>query len=105
MTWRRLDLLLAALPADAATNQARYGDAVAWSTSDHLLAAVADRVEYLTYVTRQHRSKTRLQLPKPIPRPGRRDEGRIGAGKGMSIEQLRAKLARPRQPKGGDSVR
>lgn len=77
LTWRRLGVLVQQLPADSATVRARIGPSAAWTTSEHLLALIADRLGIANW---QRQGKRTSKRPQPLPRPGQ-DNGRhrIGA--------------------------
>lgn len=68
-TPRRMHRLVQALPAGAFPGM---DVPMAWSTEAHLLAAVIDAVEMLTWVQVSKASRTRPKKPKPFPRPGTR---------------------------------
>ncbi len=68
---RRLKVLLDRLPTYARPS----ADPMAqWSTEAHLLAAVFDSLQALTYVTvKAANPKNNPPKPKPLPRPGSRN--------------------------------
>jgi hypothetical protein len=81
LTWRRLAVLVAALPPESATKAAAR-DALSpaqlaalptrsghgpWSHTELLLAAIVDRLSMLLW---QNGGKASAPRPEPIPRPG-----------------------------------
>lgn len=68
LSWRRLGVLLRQLPADAALWRSMHGDAATWQATDHLLAALIDRVGLLLW----QGGGGKGSKPKPVPRPGER---------------------------------
>ena len=69
LTWRRLRVLIAGLPPEAATVRALLGDAAHWGVSDYLLALIADLLNVGNW---QRGNPRKTSKPKPIPRPGAR---------------------------------
>lgn len=87
MTWRRLEVLVDALPGESALKtairdaipddelaaMAKRRDAEAghgpWARSDLLLAAIKDSVDWLVYVTAKANGGSPKE-PEPYPRPG-----------------------------------
>lgn len=92
-------MLVRSLPRDSALIQAAAGDAVRWSTTDHLIASLIDAVRWQTHAAQQAQSRRRLRRPDPIRRPGDPKPTTLGAGKGMTPAELTAQLARPRREK------
>lgn len=70
LTWRRLRVLLAALPVEAATLQAEHGPAVQWTTAEHLLAHVVDLLAAANWQRSSAGRKPLPARPEPLPRPG-----------------------------------
>lgn len=64
--------MLTTLPRTSATVRATLGDAAEWSTTDHLLALVAD----LLAAANWQRGGGKGKRPKPIERPGVKVPGR-----------------------------
>lgn len=99
LSWRKLAMLLAHLPADSACARL-VNDGDPWDTSQHLLAMIADGVHEVAWVTAQANSREKVARPEPIPRPGRKG----GRGhqpdhktkrKHASIEDLRRFFGQP----------
>jgi hypothetical protein len=104
LTYRRLGVLLAHLPLEAATQTLRlaelsdedYAELASpghrhgpWSHTDLLLAAVADAIERLTFV-QLSRAGTKPKQPQPIPRPGVRSNVRpINPAARAYLERIR----------------
>jgi hypothetical protein len=103
LTYRRLRVLIDGLPAesrlkteirdgltqeqwDTLPDPQGYGE---WSRTDHLLAAVHDRIGMLDHTLALVNSKpgTNLPLPRPYPRPG------VGPVRGAAAEVDRARKA------------
>lgn len=74
--------------------QGIVGDSVRWGPTEHLIASAIDAITLQTHALLQSRSKRRLRRPELMERPT--DPKPIGAGSGMTPEDLSAKLARPR---------
>lgn len=67
-----------------------------WDVADYLLADQADSLRFLVWAKTKDGQKNRRK-PKPITRPGQKDaNGRISDVQAMSIEEMRAFLARRR---------
>lgn len=96
LPYRRLRVLLAHLPREAAYVQAVLGESASWGQTEHLLATVADVLVRLNHNFVQSRSTTRIPDPKPFPRPGQApvDDGkrRLG-GEPMSIRDFERRKA------------
>ena len=76
--WRDLHVILLSLPPDSALAVSLDGqDAVTWSTTNQLLAACADALNYLQWTKTEASQKSGAQPPKPIPRPGVVDENKL----------------------------
>ncbi len=85
LTWRRLQVLIDALPPESATKTAVRDSTPAdvvealashtpdghgpWSHTDLLLAVVADQLAWLTYAV-YHSRGGKPKKPEPYPRPG-----------------------------------
>lgn len=83
LTWRRLRVLVDALPPESATKaevmeslppemwagreQTEWGP---WSRTDHLLAQLSDQLAQLRWVTVAAHSTRAPDQPEPMPRPG-----------------------------------
>lgn len=100
LTWRRLRVLVAYLPADSALARSMAGEDAGWSLETHLLAALHDRLAEANWQRGNTGAKTPTRRPTPIPRPGHRPE-RIG-GTRRNPQEVAAVLARL-QPSGGEA--
>lgn len=79
LTFRRLEVLIAHLPADAATVAilAPHVDTSVepeherlWTTTQHLLATVVDQLSWLGWMQAAANSKQAPPKPEPMKRPG-----------------------------------
>jgi hypothetical protein len=70
LSWRRLDVLLAALPLDSATVQARYGETISWTANEHLLAGTLDALNQIIWQLGGGKGSR----PKRLTRPGQRPQ-------------------------------
>lgn len=79
MTMRRLWVLVSRLPPDSNSQAIMSGrpgegpERAEWSTTNHLLAAIHDQLQYANYLTGAVNSgnkKNPVPEPKPLPRPG-----------------------------------
>jgi hypothetical protein len=69
---------------------------MAWDTTDYLLATIADAQRWLVWSKTKDAARKRNQ-PKPIPRPGEeKDNGRVSDVRPMTVDQMKAFLARRR---------
>jgi hypothetical protein len=66
MSMRRFWVLWDRLPP---STRVKPGVENCWSQEAYLLAAIADGITHLDYVTRQVYSKKKLDMPKPLDRP------------------------------------
>jgi len=76
LTWHRLGVLLASLPAESATYRALHPEAK-WSDSEHLLAALLDATHLSIW---QRGGNPKAPQPTLTPRPGASpapDDGRV----------------------------
>jgi hypothetical protein len=112
LTWRRLAVLVAALPPESATKTAvrealspaqratlpqRQGHGP-WSHSELLLAAIVDRLALLLW---QNAGKASAPKPAPVPRPGIEQPHRVLSEAGVSyLAERRAR--REANLRGGD---
>lgn len=67
LTYRRLRVLLAHLPADSATTRALHPGHAGWDLHAHLLAHLADLAAGANW---QRAGDRRAPRPRPYPRPG-----------------------------------
>lgn len=88
LSWRRLRAVLRHLPHTSATSQALHGDAVVWTSTDHLLAAAVDALNIANW----QRTGKKQNRPKPIPRPGVEDKTRrtFGTARKMTLDEAHA---------------
>lgn len=86
-SWRRLGVLIRALPATSRAHEAIYSER--WDRTDALLAAIYDQLAVANW---QRSGNKRAQRPKPLPRPGVSEGKRYGS-KSMSIEEWRTRRA------------
>jgi hypothetical protein len=96
LTWRQLKVLLAGLPADAATRRSIGGPEEDWHLEHHLLALIIDGLREANWQRANQFSKHPSRPPTPLPRPGvvRRALGRTS----MTSAQVKAFLARFNPP-------
>lgn len=66
LTWRRLGVLVRHLPTDGALARALHGEAVRWSTADHLMATTVDLLASANW----QRGGGKGKRPRRLPRPG-----------------------------------
>ena len=87
-------MLVRQLPPEAALWRSIDPEGSAWTMTNHLLAALFDAVQAGNWQQRQIWSKASTAMPSPLPRPGLPEDGeRFGAGRGMSVVELRRRLA------------
>lgn len=97
---RRLRVLIQGLPVTsrlmraAGTKEDR--EAVQWTLTDHLLAAVLDASNIANWQRANAGKKTPGRKPRPTPRPGLKDGITRYGGTKRPQEQVRALLARLR---------
>jgi len=84
LSWRRLGVLIAGLPREAATVRLMVGEAADWGAAEHLLAAAVDALHAANW---QRGARKGSQRPKPIRRPGLDEAGR-------DVKKIRPRLAR-----------
>jgi len=91
LSWRRLGVLVAGLPREAATVRALVGEAADWGATEHLLAAAVDALHAANW---QRSGKKGSQRPKPLRRPGLdesgRDVTRYRPKRAMTIDEIDA---------------
>lgn len=85
LSWRRLGVLVAALPRDSQTSRALYGEAVAWGVTEHLLATVVDLLQGANW----QRSGSKSNRPKPIPRPGQENTDGTRIGTPIPLDEMK----------------
>lgn len=73
MTWRRLWVLISQLPPDSATQAELSGgqDVATWTTLVELTAQAVDSIKALDYHFMSANTKSHVQPPTPVPRPGK----------------------------------
>lgn len=77
LTWRDLLIIVRQSPPQSALARSRYGDAVAWGATEHLLALIADHLAGANW----QRSGGKGTRPTPIKRPGAKSERKsLGSG-------------------------
>ena len=82
------------MPRDSHFVHATVGEQAAWGAVEHLLATLIDATQTSTWLYVSAHSKTRVERPKPHPRPGvaEPDDGtRIGSGK-FTMTEMRSML-------------
>jgi len=92
LTYRRLDVLIRALPREAATVRAVAGPAAEWGDLEHLTATMVDELRGLwyTYVSAHTTRSKKPKKPKPIIRPGAEDKKPKKVR--MSMADMKARL-------------
>jgi len=95
LSWRRLSVLLANLPAESATRQQMLGfEYATWGITDYLLAGVIDVLQGANW----QRGGGKGQRPKPMPRPKSKPEieehNRRHAEQQERLKMLRAERKR-----------
>lgn len=92
-TWRDFLVIVRRMPyADSALAAEMNPADSPWTLAEHLLAELVDVQRLALWAKTKDGSKNRNR-PKPIERPGNRPT-RIGAGNGMSFEEMDAWLGR-----------
>ncbi|MCX5559992.1 hypothetical protein [Streptomyces sp. NBC_00038] len=74
---RRLAVLVKHLPRDSATLHDIHDEAAQWSVTDYLLASVVDQLaeaNWMFATVNRDEDEGPLEYPKPVPRPGLRDQ-------------------------------
>ncbi|WMX45541.1 hypothetical protein [Streptomyces roseicoloratus] len=82
-------VLIKNLPQDAAVQRRLHGEAAAWSLGDHLLAAVVDHLavgNWMFQVVNSDEDSDQPDHPKPVPRPGAKDEEDDGSDEDSAAE-------------------
>jgi hypothetical protein len=93
LTWRRLAVLIAALPRDSAYVLSVYGERARWGEMEHLLADLSDQMAGVSYLLAAAHFKGKPKPPQPRPRPGVDTPGKRKFGTArLSVEQLRKAL-------------
>lgn len=72
LSWRRLGVLVAALPRESATVRAHVGEAAEWGHVEHLLAAAVDVLQQANW---QRAGNRNAPKPQPLRRPGQAQPG------------------------------
>lgn len=87
---RRVLWLVEHLPEESATVAALRGgpEHRAWTTTTHLMATVADAVQWGTWATIAANSRRRPTTPRPLPRPTVPDKRR--AGRVVTVAEIAA---------------
>ncbi|MEU6982738.1 hypothetical protein ABZ946_04865 [Streptomyces sp. NPDC046324] len=70
-------ILIKNLPQDSAVQREIHGEAAEWSISDHLLAATVDHLAVANWMfqcVNSSEDDDTPEPPKPVPRPGVKDE-------------------------------
>ncbi|MGW7611371.1 hypothetical protein ACWGKW_29750 [Streptomyces sp. NPDC054766] len=73
LTSRRLSVLVRHLPRDSTLHRELYGEGAEWSVTDHLLAAVVDRLaesNWMFATVHRDEDSEPLDPPQPLQRPG-----------------------------------
>ena len=89
--WRDLLVIVKQSPASSALYRAVHGQEESeWTLTNHLLAGMGDSLAWLVWAKTEDAAKKRNK-PKPIPRPGVRDESKkqIGGGTLPADEMMR----------------
>lgn len=107
LTYRRLVVLLAHLPREAALVQALSGEAARWSVTDYLLAHAVDTLNVANWQRAQRKG---LKRPDPVPRPGdkpRADRKQYKASRTYTSAQIDAMFGgvEDASSRGGPGVR
>lgn len=91
LSLRKLDNLIAHLPANSATHRSVHGPSADWSTGEHLMATIVDLLAWANF----QRARGKGTRPKPLKRPGaeRRGETHFG-GTTLPLDEARARLDR-----------
>lgn len=95
LSWRDVWVICTSAPPKSPLAVA-LNPRLAWDTTDYLLADLADSQRWLVWSKTRDGQRNRNR-PKPIPRPGVREvEGRMTDVRAMSVEDMKAFLARRR---------
>lgn len=88
-----MKVILRHLPPGNALQRERLGEGAYWTADTYLLALIGDALQAANW---QRAGDRNAQRPKPIPRPdtaGQPKPGRrLGAGNGISIDQMKQRL-------------
>lgn len=84
VTWRALLAMVRYSPRTSAVVQEMFGDQVAWSITDHLLACVVD---YSATIAWLNSDTKRNDRPEPVARPGQEPTG-LGAGTAVPVSDF-----------------
>ena len=95
LTWRDVWVICKAAPAKSRLAVA-LDPRMAWDVADYLLADQADSLRWLVWSKTPDGEKNRRH-PKLIPRPGARTHQHTSEVTAMTVEQMKAYLARKRR--------
>jgi len=89
-TWRDLWVIVRHLPRTSALQRAVQGDeAVEWTVSDYLLASIVDAQNWLVWSkTKDAQGRIPRNRPKPVRRPGDKDESEKISGDVLPAEEM-----------------
>lgn len=73
LTWRDLAVIVRRSPVGSALAVERHGEEAMWTLTDHLLALTVDVLQVANW---QRAGNKHSPRPKPIPRPGVKEQGR-----------------------------
>lgn len=93
LSWRRLHSLIEQLPRESRYAAVSGGDQTRWGHLEHLVATVVDLLQIGNWMFASAHSKSRVNEPKMIERPGVLDGERIGSGR-LSKAEMREQLDR-----------
>jgi hypothetical protein len=74
LSWRDLLVILQNLPRTSAYGRAKCGDDAEWGLLEQLSAMVSDRLDVANWQRANAGKKTPSAKPRPIPRPGVKDD-------------------------------
>lgn len=81
LSWRDLLVIIRQAPPESAYVRSVRGEDSQWQLTQQLLASIKDSVEMGNWQRANAGRKAPTPRPKPIPRPGiRNDKGRVGSG-------------------------
>ena len=85
LSWRLLAGIVRHSPRDSALMRVTFGAEVAWSSTEHLLAALVDLTQYLVWFKTED-ARSGRNRPKPIHRPGMDEaHGDVSLGSGGMV--------------------